>query len=123
MINGRQELRSPFNLLNGLDGRKAAVCSSSKSLIVTQLCTRIVLTGVLLGDVDQARPLRRRPGPLQMRAKIECGGCGNSTTLNGFDVAKAYGTKDFADIEGRMKCSRCGVKEAQLTVLPPLEPR
>ena len=55
--------------------------------------------------------------------KIECGGCGNSTTLNGFDVAKAYGTKSFAEIQRRMKCSRCGVKEAHLTVLSPPGPR
>jgi len=55
--------------------------------------------------------------------KIECAGCGNSTTLNGFDVAKACGTKAFADIRHRMKCSRCGLKEASLTILSPPPPR
>ncbi len=52
--------------------------------------------------------------------KIECGGCGNSRTLDGFDVAKAYGTGSFARIRQRMKCSRCGVKEARLVILPPV---
>ena len=28
--------------------------------------------------------------------RIECRSCGNSTTVNGFDMAKAYGTKTFA---------------------------
>lgn len=55
--------------------------------------------------------------------RIECGSCGNSTTLNGFDVAKAYGTRSFAQIRQRMKCSRCGVKEARLTILSPPGPR
>jgi hypothetical protein len=55
--------------------------------------------------------------------KIECGGCGNSRTLGGFEVAKACGTGTFAQIRKRMKCSRCGAKEAQLTVLSPPAPR
>jgi len=55
--------------------------------------------------------------------KIECSICGNSTTMNGFDVAKAYGTKSFAEIRPRMKCSRCGVKDAALTILSPPAPR
>jgi len=55
--------------------------------------------------------------------RIECSSCGNARTLNGFDVAKTYGTKTFAQIRQRMKCSRCGAKEAQLTVLSPPGPR
>ncbi len=55
--------------------------------------------------------------------RIDCGICGKSTTLNGFDVAKAYGTKSFAQIQQRMICSRCDAKEAQLTVLSPPGPR
>jgi len=55
--------------------------------------------------------------------KIECGSCGNSTTMNGFDIAKAYGTKSFAEIRPRMKCSRCGAKDASLTILSPPPPR
>lgn len=55
--------------------------------------------------------------------KIECANCGNSNTMDGFDVAKAYGTKSFAEIRPRMKCSRCGVKDAALTILAPPAPR
>jgi len=55
--------------------------------------------------------------------RIECGGCGNARTLTGFDVAKTYGTRSFAEIKRRMKCSRCGEKDAQLTVLSPPGPR
>jgi len=55
--------------------------------------------------------------------KIECGGCGNSRTLDGIEVAKTYGIKPFAAIQQRMKCSRCGAKEARLTVLSPPGPR
>lgn len=51
--------------------------------------------------------------------KIECGGCGNSKTMDGIEVARVYGTKPFAAITQRMKCSRCGAKEARLTVLSP----
>jgi hypothetical protein len=55
--------------------------------------------------------------------KIECGSCGNSRTMDGIEVAKAWGTKPFATIRQRMKCSRCGEKDAQLTVLSPPGPR
>ncbi len=55
--------------------------------------------------------------------KIECGGCGNSRALDGIEVAKTYGIKPFAAIQQRMKCSRCGAKEARLTVLSPPGPR
>jgi rubredoxin len=55
--------------------------------------------------------------------KIDCGACGYSRTLDGIEVAKAWGTKPFAQIRQRMKCSRCGAKEAQLTVLSPPGPR
>ncbi len=55
--------------------------------------------------------------------KIECGSCGYARTFNGFDVAKAWGTASFGSIQQRMKCSRCGAKEARLTVLSPPAPR
>lgn len=57
------------------------------------------------------------------RLKIECVGCGNSRKMDGIEVAKASGTKPFAQIRQRMICSRCGAKEARLTVLSPPGPR
>jgi hypothetical protein len=55
--------------------------------------------------------------------KIECGDCGYSRTMDGIEVARAWGTKPLAQLLQRMKCSRCGAKEAQLTVLSPPAPR
>jgi ribosomal protein L44E len=55
--------------------------------------------------------------------RVECAECGYSRTLNGFEIAKTYGTKTLAQIQQRMKCSRCDAKEAILTVLFPLAPR
>jgi hypothetical protein len=53
----------------------------------------------------------------------ECGGCGYPRTLDGLDVARSWGTKPFASIQQRIKFSRCGAKEARLTVLSPPSPR
>jgi len=51
--------------------------------------------------------------------KVECGGCGYSRTMEGLEVARAWGTKPFAALRERMTCSRCGEKDARLTVLSP----
>jgi hypothetical protein len=51
--------------------------------------------------------------------KIECGACGNSRTMDGFEVAKALGTGQLAYIARRLKCSRCGAKESKMVVLSP----
>jgi hypothetical protein len=51
--------------------------------------------------------------------RIECGNCANTKTLDGFAVAKACGTKQFAQILPRLKCARCGAREAKLTTLSP----
>ena len=51
--------------------------------------------------------------------RIECTSCGNSRTMNGFDVAKLCGTQDLRRLRHRFKCSRCGAREASLTVLSP----
>lgn len=55
--------------------------------------------------------------------KVECGSCGNSLTMSGFDVAKVCGTDDFPQVQARLRCSLCGAKEAKLTVLSPPPPR
>ena len=51
--------------------------------------------------------------------RIERGGCGNARTLDGFEVARMCGTKEFKKVLPRLKCSRCGVREAKITVLSP----
>ncbi|GAA4714901.1 hypothetical protein GCM10023325_08700 [Sphingomonas lutea] len=51
--------------------------------------------------------------------RIECDGCGNAKTLDGFEVAKQLGTGTLAEIQIRLKCSLCGRKGAKLAVLSP----
>lgn len=55
--------------------------------------------------------------------RIECGSCGNAITLDGFQVAKACGAGELANAQKRLKCSRCGAREAALIVLSPPPPR
>ncbi len=55
--------------------------------------------------------------------KIECGGCGNSRTLDGNVDVDILAMPACAAIQQRMKYSRCGAKEAWLTVLSPPGPR
>jgi ribosomal protein S27AE len=55
--------------------------------------------------------------------KVECGRCGNSRTLSGFDVVKLCGTSELGQLGDRFKCSLCGAREAKLTVLSPPTPR
>jgi len=52
--------------------------------------------------------------------RIECGSCGAARTMSGVEVVKACGAGSLMASERRLKCSRCGAKEAWLTVLPPL---
>ena len=52
--------------------------------------------------------------------KIECGSCGASRTLSGAEMVAACGAGSLRAIEPRLKCARCGAKEAWLTILPPL---
>jgi hypothetical protein len=47
--------------------------------------------------------------------KIEWGGCGKLAHHGRHRGRQRCGTKPFAQIIQRMKCSRCGAKEAQLT--------
>jgi hypothetical protein len=55
--------------------------------------------------------------------RIECEGCGNAKTLDGFEVARQLGTGTLAEIRIRLKCSLCGSKGAKLAVLTPPAPR
>jgi hypothetical protein len=52
--------------------------------------------------------------------RIDCGFCGASRTMDGFELATHCGSIPLAKIRPRLKCSRCGKKEARLAVLPPL---
>ena len=52
--------------------------------------------------------------------RIDCGKCGATRTFSDAQMVKACGAGDLPASERRLKCSRCGGKEAWLTVLPPL---
>jgi len=54
--------------------------------------------------------------------RIECRGCGNARTVDGFELAKTLGTGELRQMTKRLKCSRCGVKEAKMTLLSPAAP-
>ncbi len=52
--------------------------------------------------------------------KVECGGCGAARTLNAVEVVQRCGPGDLSAIRERLKCERCGMKAAQLVILPPV---
>lgn len=51
--------------------------------------------------------------------QIECLDCGNERTLDGFEAAKAFGTKPFTEVQSRFRCSRCGARKPKWYILPP----
>ena len=53
--------------------------------------------------------------------KVECTGCGAARTLDGLEAAKiGGGASPLSVLAGRLRCARCGIKEARLTILPPV---
>ena len=53
--------------------------------------------------------------------RIECFECGAARTLDGFEAAKiGGGASRLPALAGRLKCARCGTKEARLMILPPV---
>ena len=53
--------------------------------------------------------------------RIECTGCGAARTLDGFEAAKiGGGASRLSVLARRLRCARCGTKEARLMILPPV---
>lgn len=52
--------------------------------------------------------------------KIECGACGSAKTVDGFEAAQLGGSGPLRELGRRLKCGRCGAKEARLAILPPV---
>ena len=52
--------------------------------------------------------------------KIDCAKSGAAKTLTGPEVVKCCGPGSLRACERWLKCSRCGGKEAWMTILPPL---
>ena len=51
--------------------------------------------------------------------RIDCGDCGSSRTVTGYEAAKIGGVGLLEGLARRLKCGRCGQKQARLTVLSP----
>ena len=54
--------------------------------------------------------------------KVECTHCGAARTMNAVEVARVHGNANLTHLAPRLKCKRCGRKEARTTVLPPVYP-
>lgn len=54
---------------------------------------------------------------------VECGACGAAKTLDGFEAAKLRGPRSLSELATKLKCGRCGEKDARLAILPPLPAR
>jgi hypothetical protein len=52
--------------------------------------------------------------------KVDCCHCGASRTLDGPEAVKACGSAPLKGLSRRFRCQRCGMKQALVTVLPPL---
>jgi hypothetical protein len=52
--------------------------------------------------------------------KIDCCACGASKTMSGPAAATVLGVVELRRAAARLKCGRCGKKEARLVVLDPI---
>ena len=52
--------------------------------------------------------------------RIECGACGAARTVDGYGAAKLGGAQPLSGLARRLKCGRCGMKQARLAILPPV---
>ena len=52
--------------------------------------------------------------------RIDCAGCGASKTLDGYEAGRLGGAGSLAALARRLRCSRCGVKDAKMAILPPV---
>lgn len=52
--------------------------------------------------------------------KVDCSHCGASRTLDGPEAVKACGSGPLRGLSRRLRCRRCGMKQARVAVLPPI---
>ena len=59
---------------------------------------------------------------LRFRAwlKIECTACRSARTLSPVEAIQQCGTGTLESIRARLRCQRCGKREAAIVVLPPV---
>jgi hypothetical protein len=52
--------------------------------------------------------------------KVECTACGAAHTMTGAEVHRVHGSASLEHLRPRLKCRRCRMKAARVTVLPPV---
>jgi hypothetical protein len=52
--------------------------------------------------------------------KIDCMACGAAHTMTGAEVHRVHRNASLELLRPRLKCKRCRMKAAKITVLPPL---
>jgi hypothetical protein len=52
--------------------------------------------------------------------KIDCTSCGAARTMGPSEAVQSCGPRPLSSLPARLKCGRCGVKGARVTVLPPI---
>jgi len=52
--------------------------------------------------------------------KIDCMACGAAHTMTGIEVHRVHGKASLELLRLGLKCRRCKMKAAKITVLPPL---
>jgi len=69
-----------------------------------------------------AKHIRTTADLVRFRAsvRIDCSGCAAARTLTGPEVVTRCGVTDFDTMELRLRCVRCGARQARVTVLPPI---
>jgi hypothetical protein len=51
--------------------------------------------------------------------RVDCGNCGATRTLDGLELGRIAGAVALRSLERRLRCSRCGKREARIAMLPP----
>ena len=51
--------------------------------------------------------------------RIECNHCAATNTLSAIEVAQRCGSGDLEAFRRRLRCARCGRKQARLVILDP----
>ena len=52
--------------------------------------------------------------------RVDCTACFYATTLTGMEVASIHQKTPLERLRARFKCRRCGSRQANITVLPPV---
>jgi len=54
---------------------------------------------------------------------VKCRACGHLLTMAGHELAHEIGQLPLRELEPRLKCSACGIKDVEMKLLHPPSPR